>query len=125
MNVKEILKKDEKEDEDFKKVLKTIFNDRTHKLLKYTLIEAVNKGISWWQVYIDEEGKLKLRRIKAEKIVALWKDDEHEKLDAIIIVYKVIAYVGKEKKIIKKAEYWDLDGVRYLVYEDGKLINDV
>ena len=125
MNVKEILKKDEKEDEDFKKVLKTIFNDRTHKLLKYTLIEAVNKGISWWQVYIDEEGNLKLRRIKAEKIVALWKDDEHEKLDAIIIVYKVIAYIGKEKKIIKKAEYWDLEGVRYLVYEDGKLINDV
>ena len=32
-----------------------------HKRLKYTLIEAVNKGISWWQMYIDEEGDLKAR----------------------------------------------------------------
>ena len=126
ISVKEVLEnKDQKEDPDYKKALKKIFNDRTHKRLKYTLIEAVNKGISWWQLYIDEDGKLKARRVNAEKIVVLWKDDEHEIVDAIIMVYKMISYEGTEKKIIKKAEYWDLDGVRYLVYEDGNLIDDV
>ena len=126
ITVKEVIEdKDQKEDEDYKKALKKIFNDRTHKRLKYTLIEAINKGISWWQVYIDEEGKLKARRVNAEKIVVLWKDDEHEVVDAIIMIYKLISYEGTEKKTIKKAEYWDLDGVRYLVYEDGHLIDDV
>ena len=126
ISVKEILEDEEQEeDQDYKKELKKIFNDRRHKTLKYTLIEAVNKGISWWQVYIDEDGKLKVRRVNAEKIVVLWQDDEHEVVDAIIMVYKMIAYEGTEKKVIKKAEYWDLEGVRYLVYQDGQLINDV
>lgn len=126
ISVKEVLEnKDQEEDPDYKKELKRVFNDRMHKRLKYTLIEAVNKGISWWQIYIDEDGKLKARRVNAEKIVVLWKDDEHEIVDAIIMVYRMIAYEGTEKKSIKKAEYWDLDGVRYLIYENGELINDV
>lgn len=126
ISVKEILEDDEQdEDLEYKKELKRMFNDRKHKTLKYTLIEAVNKGISWWQVYIDEDGKLKVRRVNAEKIVVLWKDDEHEIIDAIIMVYKMISYEGTEKKIIKKVEYWDLEGVRYLVYQNGQLINDI
>lgn len=126
ISVKEILEDDKKqEDKEYKKLIKKMFNDRTHKTLKYTLIEAVNKGISWWQVYIDEKGKLKTKRVNAEKIVVLWKDDEHEIVDAIIVVYKMVAYEGTEKKIIKKVEYWDLQGVRYLVYNNGELIDDV
>lgn len=125
INVKEVIDDGQKEDPEYKKRLKKTFNDRMHKRLKYTLIEAVNKGISWWQVYIDEDGKLKVRRVNAEKIVVLWQDDEHEVVDAIIMVYKMVLYEGTEKKIVKKAEYWDLEGVRYLIYENGELINDV
>ena len=125
LSVKEVLKKDQKEDEEYKNELNEIFNSRRHKALKYTLIEAVNKGISWWQVYIDDEGKFKTRRINAEKVIPLWYDDEHEVLDAIILVYKIIVYEGTEKKIVKKAEYWDSKGVRYLVYDNGDLIDDV
>lgn len=125
INVKEVIDDGQKEDPEYKKQLKKTFNDRMHKRLKYTLIEAVNKGISWWQVYIDENGKLKVRRVNAEKIVVLWQDDEHEVVDAIIMVYKMVLYDGTEKKIVKKAEYWDLEGVRYLIYENGELINDV
>lgn len=125
ITVKEVIDDGQKEDPEYKKQLKKTFNDRMHKRLKYTLIEAVNKGISWWQVYIDEDGKLKVRRVNAEKIVVLWQDDEHEVVDAIIMVYKMVLYEGTEKKIVKKAEYWDLEGVRYLIYENGELINDV
>lgn len=125
ITVKEVIDDGQKEDPEYKKQLKKTFNDRMHKRLKYTLIEAVNKGISWWQIYIDEEGKFKVRRVNAEKIVVLWQDDEHEIVDAIIMVYKMVLYDGTEKKIVKKAEYWDLEGVRYLIYENGELINDV
>lgn len=125
LTVKEVIDDGQKEDPEYKKQLKKTFNDRMHKRLKYTLIEAVNKGISWWQVYIDEDGKFKVRRVNAEKIVVLWQDDEHEVVDAIIMVYKMVLYDGTEKKIVKKAEYWNLEGVRYLIYENGELINDV
>lgn len=126
ISVKEVLEEEKQEEDlEYKKQLKNTFNNKMHKRLKYTLIEAVNKGISWWQVYIDEEGKLKVRRVNAEKIVVLWQDDEHEIVDSIIMVYKTITYEGTEKKIIKKVEYWDLEGVRYLVYQNGQLINDV
>jgi len=125
ITVKEVIDDGQKEDPEYKKQLKKTFNDRMHKRLKYTVIEAVNKGISWWQVYIDEDGKLKTRRVNAEKIVVLWQDDEHEVVDAIIMVYKMVLYEGTEKKTVKKAEYWDLEGVRYLIYDNGDLINDV
>ena len=62
ISVKEVLEEKQEEDSEYKKQLKNTFNNKMHKRLKYTLIEAVNKGISWWQVYIDEEGKLKARR---------------------------------------------------------------
>lgn len=125
ITVKELLQEDQEEDIDYKKQLKEIFDNKRHKTLKYTAIEAINKGISWWQVYIDEEGKLKVKRVNAEKIIVLWKDDEHEIVDAIIMTYKVISYNGTKKEIIKKVEYWDLKGVRYLVLENGELINDI
>lgn len=126
ISVKEILEDAKtKEDKEYKKELKKIFNDKTHKTLKYTLIEAVNKGISWWQVYIDKKGKLKVRRVNAEKIVVLWQDDEHENVDAIIMIYKMVSYEKTGKKTIKKVEYWNLDGVRYLVYNNDVLIDDV
>lgn len=126
ITVKEVVENEkQKEDKTYKKELKLIFNDRTHKTLKYTVIEAINKGISWWQVYINEDGKLKIRRVKAEKIVVLWKDDEHEVIDAIIMVYKMSLYEGTQKKTVKKVEYWNLEGVRYLVYNNGELVNDI
>ena len=59
--VKQVIEKDEKEDPDYKEILKGIFNNKMHKRLKYTLIEAVKRGIAWWQLYIDEKGDFKGR----------------------------------------------------------------
>ena len=59
--IKQVIAKDEKEDENYKEILKELFNNKMHKRLKYTLIEAVKRGISWWQIYIDDEGDLKAR----------------------------------------------------------------
>ena len=57
--IKQVLAKNEKEDEEYKDLLKDLFNNKMHKRLKYTLIEAVKRGIAWWQIYIDENGDLK------------------------------------------------------------------
>ena len=73
------------EDEDYKEILKDLFNNKMHKRLKYTLIEAVKRGISWWQIYIDNDGDLKARLRYATRIIPLWQDEEHEILDLSLI----------------------------------------
>lgn len=124
--IKQVVGKNEKEDENYKKILKDLFNNKMHKRLKYTLIEAVKRGISWWQIYIDEEGDLKARLRYATRIIPLWQDEEHEILDAVIMTYDVEIYTSETEKEKKtKVEYWDLDGVRYYIYDGGSLIEDV
>lgn len=125
-NIKQVIAKDEKEDEDYKEILKSLFNNKMHKRLKYTLIEAVKRGISWWQIYIDNDGDLKARLRYATRIIPLWQDEEHEILDAIIMTYDVEVYtsdIDREKRT--KVEYWDLDGVRYFIYDGSTLLEDV
>lgn len=125
-NIKQVIAKDEKEDEDYKEILKSLFNNKMHKRLKYTLIEAVKRGISWWQIYIDKDGDLKARLRYATRIIPLWQGEEHEILDAIIMTYDVEVYTSETEREKKtKVEYWDLDGVRYLIYDGGTLIEDV
>lgn len=121
-----IQQKDDKENENYSKIISDIFNKRMHKKLKRTLIEAVKKGIAWWQIYIDTDGKLKAKLRYATKIIPLWADDEHETLDAVILVYKLRNYLknGKEE-IVTKVEYWDLEGIRYYIYDGSTLLEDV
>ena len=124
--IKQVVGKNEKEDENYKKILKDLFNNKMHKRLKYTLIESVKRGISWWQIYIDEEGDLKARLRYATRIIPLWQDEEHEILDAIIMTYDVEIYTSETEREKKtKVEYWDLDGVRYYIYDGESLIEDV
>ncbi len=124
--IKQVIAKDEKEDEEYKEILKTLFNNKMHKRLKYTLIEAVKRGISWWQIYIDNNGDLKARLRYATRIIPLWQDEEHEILDAVIMTYDVEVYTSETEREKKtKVEYWDLDGVRYLIYDGATLIEDV
>ena len=100
--IKQVIGKDEIEDPEYKEILKNIFNNKMHKRLKYTLIEAVKRGIGWWQLYIDEDGDLKVRLRYATRIIPLWQDEEHEVLDAVIMTYEVEVYTSeyeKEKRI--------------------------
>ena len=124
--IKQVLAKNENEDEEYKDLLKDLFNNKMHKRLKYTLIEAVKRGIAWWQIYIDENGDLKARLRYATRIIQLWKDEEHEILDAIIMTYEVEVYTSETEREKKtKVEYWDLEGVRYYIYDGSTLQEDV
>jgi len=116
---------EEHKDDNYSKEISNIFNKKMHKRLKRTVIEAVNKGIGWWYVYIDEEGNLKTQLKYATKVIPLWADDEHEVLDAIILVYKLEEYTDTGKKNVIKIEYCNLEGVRYYVLDGDHLIEDV
>ncbi|MBN6091267.1 phage portal protein [Staphylococcus saprophyticus] len=88
------------------------FDDKLHSVLT----GASNKGIEWIHPYIDEEGELKFFRVPAEQAVPIWKDREHEKLEAFIRFYKI----DNDMKV----EYWDETFINYYIYDNGSLIRD-
>ncbi|WP_283591368.1 phage portal protein [Clostridium butanoliproducens] len=109
----------------YKKILDNVFNKSFMRLIKNLGKDAVNKGIAWAQIYYNEEGQLRFKRLPSEEIIPLWKDSEHTKLDALIRVYEITVYEGRTKETIQKVEYWDTKQVlRYVEYK-GRLIPDV
>ncbi len=79
---------------------------------------AVKSGISWMQPYFDGQ-KLLWMRIPSTEIIPLWADSEHTKLDAFIRFYAQTVYVGRDKRVMKRAEYWDANGVQWFIASDG------
>lgn len=109
----------------YKDLLDDIFGKSFMKLLKNLGKDCINKGIAWIQIYYNDEGKLRFKRLPSEEIIPLWEDSEHTKLSAVIRVYEVEVYEGHTKKTITKVEYWDTEKVlRYVEYE-GNLIPDI
>lgn len=106
--------------EQVKDVLGRYFGDTINELG----FEASNKGISWLQVYLDEEGKFRTIVIPAEQIVPIWKDRNHRELQAVIRYYDQVVYEGKEKVTVTKVEYWTNETVDYYVKSENGLILD-
>lgn len=109
----------------YKEILNDVFDMSFMKLLKNLGKDAINKGKAWIQVYYNEEGQLRFKRLPSEEIIPLWKDAEHTKLDALIRVYEVVIYEGKTKKTVQKVEYWDTKQVLRYINENGTLIPDM
>lgn len=124
--IKQHLEEGQKKDKGYEKIIDNIFNNKMHKKLKYTLIEAIKRSISWWQIYINEKGELKAKLRYGTNIRPLWKDEEHESLDAIIYFYDIEVYTSEESKEIRtKVEYYDEEGIRYYILDENSLIEDV
>lgn len=87
--------------------------------------EASNKGISWLQVYIDENGRFGTMLIPSEQCVPLWKDNTHTELDGMIRYYTQVIYEGKQKKKITRVEYYtDMEVYFYILNSEG-LVPDI
>lgn len=113
------------DDKDFAGNLSSYFNKRFHLNLKNVAAEAVINGIAWIQVYYDELGELKFKRIPTAEIIPFWEDSDHTKLSAVLRQYTITEYDSKgQKKEIIKVEYYNKNGVWYYIKTDGRLITD-
>lgn len=113
------------DDKKFQEKLIEILDDEFDDIIQEVGVEASNKGISWLQPYIDEEGDLKFKKHESETIIPVWKDNAHTKLEAVIRVYYIEAYDGKKKSDEKKVEYWTENEVIFYTYFNGSLVPDV
>lgn len=68
---------------------------------------AINKGIGWAYVTIDQTEDLLLQYVDSKELYPAWADIEHTMLDAIVRDYKVIQYINNNREEINKVEFWD------------------
>jgi SPP1 family phage portal protein len=107
------------DNEQYVTLLKQVFNKKFQRLLKSVGEDSLNCGIGWIFVHYNEHGEITFKRLKPFEVIPLWKDAEHTVLDGAIRIYEVIAYEGKEEKVVQKVEIYDDKGITFFEMGDG------
>ena len=115
-------KADDKLTEEFIEKFNDDYDLDFHKMLKNVGRDSIIKRLGWIQVYYDENGEMRFKRIPSEEVIPLWKDDDHTILDALIRVYQVEVYNGGDSEFVKYVEYYTAEGVYYYKVEGNNLI---
>lgn len=111
--------------ENYNDLLTDFFDKAFRRQLKNLTKDAIKHGKSWVQVYYDEKGQLKLKRLDAKQVIPIWHDSEHTILEGIIRVYPLVSYTPSgTKREIEKVEYWTTQGVWYYQITQDGLIKD-
>ncbi|NNU96183.1 phage portal protein [Anoxybacillus sp. EFIL] len=113
------------ENEEYRKIMQDMFDKRLLKTMKNLGKEAINKGIAFLYVYIDEKGELSFKKIPSEQIIPFWKDNDHEEIVSFIRVYEEVVYTNTQKQKQKKVEYHHPKGIKYYVLQADSLVPDV
>ena len=113
------------ENKQYVKLLKKVFNKKFQRLIKSVGEDSLNCGIGWVFVNYDEHGKITFKRLKPFEIIPLWKDAEHTILDGAIRIYEVVAYEGRQEKVIQKVEVYDDNGITFFELSDGGRLTPV
>lgn len=87
--------------------------------------EAINKGIAYLHPFFNESGELSFTKFPSEQIIPNWADNEHLEILSFTRVYEVTVYEDRKKVTKKKVEYYHSGGIKYFVFEGGKLISDI
>lgn len=109
-----ISSEDEKEIEltenDYGKEWKKFLNEKLFKMSYVLSGQAINHGISWCYVWIDDDGELQIKDVPSDLIYPIWKDRQHTKLDRLVYNYAIEKYEGSINPTIDEyAEYWSDD----------------
>lgn len=93
-----------------------------YKFIKRIAKDAMNCGTAWVYPRYNDKGEFVLTRFNPFEIIPMWADAEHTILESLIRVYEVVAYEGKDEKIIQKVEVFNPDGIHYFELDGGTLI---
>lgn len=84
------------------------FLDKSLFKLAYVLSgQAVNHGIAWSYIWIDENAELQIEDVPSQLIYPIWENRQHTKLDKLVYNYNVEKYKGSTNPTLEEyAEYW-------------------
>lgn len=98
-----------------------IFAERFQNTLLSVAKDALNCGIGWMHVYVDEKGEFRFKRFPAYSVIPFWRDDEHTELELACRVYEIQAYEGRTKKTVKFVDVFSDSGIDHYIMENGAL----
>lgn len=102
-----------------KEILDEEFDSELHTTAKYTS----NKGVEYWQIYINEKGEFKYKIIDSLEIIPIYQNLDKKTLKAVVRYYEII---GQDEKKELQIEYWDDEKVTYFTKpENGGIVFDV
>lgn len=113
------------ENEAYSNIMAETFDRGMLKKIKNVGKEAINKGIAYLYPYINESGHLSFTKFPSEQIIPFWDDNEHMEVLSFLRVYGTSIYMNGKKVTQKKVEYYHPQGIKYFIFEGGKLIPDV
>lgn len=87
---------------EWKNFLEKILYKMTYRLAG----QAVNHGIAWCYVWIDENGELNLEDLKGDLVYPVWKDRQHVDLNSLVYNYFQLEYKNLEPTKTEFAELW-------------------
>ena len=91
---------------DYGKEWEKFLKKTLYKFAYFSSEKAINHGLTWCYVWIDDDGELQLKNVSAKYIYPIWKDNEHTKLDKLVYNYQVKQYKSLNPTITEYAEYW-------------------
>lgn len=93
--------------DEYGKAWKKFLDDSLFKLSYIIAGQAVNHGIAWCYIWIDEDGKLQIKDVPSTLIYPIWQDRQHTKLDRLVYNYIIEKYKGSLNPTLEEyAEYW-------------------
>jgi len=100
-----------------------IFNDDFSRDVKNICKESINKGISFVQVYF-QDNKIKFRKISSEEVIPVWVDSTKREILSLIRVYDKMVYKDEKKIVTTHIKWYKTSGVENYIYENKKIVED-
>lgn len=88
-----------------------IFNNQFNRTFRNVLKDALNCGLGYMFLYIDERANLKFKRLKPYEVYPIWKDDEHTDLELVIRIFKRKEFIDGREQEIEYMEVYNVDSV--------------
>lgn len=93
-------------DNDYGKEWKKFLDKSLFKIAYLLAGQAVNHGLAWCYIWINEKGELELKDVQADLVYPIWKDRRHTELDKLVYNYKTEKYESLNPTVYEYAEYW-------------------
>lgn len=95
------------------------------KLVADTIVEVRVKGRTFWHIYYDLKGKLRVIQLPAEQIIAIYDTAYEAELREVVRYYKIKSIRFGSERELKRVEWWKADGVAfYTESETGDFVLD-
>lgn len=109
------------ESDKYNKLINDIFNKEFLKTLKRITTDVYNNGLAWLFLFVDNEGKLRFKRLNSVEIIPIWKDNEHNELNYAIRVYKKEIYKNGKYEEENHVEVYTLNGLGHYILKNNKM----